>query len=95
VSDVVRALAVEQRKRLVAALLSHCEQSPWWAQLSRPQQIALRERVLGSVGAYHDFLLDVLKVNRDGQIQNEYAVNLIRQVHEGQQRIERVLSDGG
>lgn len=90
-ADIVRSLAVEQRKRLVASLMSHAEQSSWWSKLSSIEQRELRKKVLDSVGTYHDFILDVVKVSGEDSMVNEQALGLIQQVHAGQTRLERAL----
>ena len=86
--DIIKRLAIEQRKRLVAGLLSSAEQSPWWSRLQPQEQRAYRDKVLNSVGVYHDFMLDVIKVGGDNPI-NEHALNLIQQVHDSQRRLEQ------
>lgn len=90
-ADIIRSLAVEQRKRLVASLMSHAEQSNWWSKLSSLEQRELRKKVLDSVGTYHDFILDVVKVSHEDGMVNEQALSLIQQVHAGQARLERTL----
>lgn len=95
-ADEVRDLIIEQRKRLVASLLSEAESS-LKPHVSQPQWMAFRSKVLDSVGTYHDFILDVLKVSRKNGVLNEEAIRLIKSVHTGQQRLENTLngrSDG-
>ena len=87
--DLMRRLAGEQRRRFVAAILGAAEQSPWWSRLSVTEQRAHREKVLVSVGSYHDFMLDVIKVTNDDGVRNEHAISLLTQVHESQRRVER------
>ncbi len=87
--DLLRRLAGEQRRRFVAGVLGAAEQSPWWGKLSVPEQRAYREKIMSSVGAYHDFMLDVLKVSNDDVVRNEHAITLLQQVHESQRRVER------
>jgi hypothetical protein len=94
-SDMVRKLATEQRKRLVASVLNHCEQADWWRKLSAAEQRALREKTISSIGVYHDFILDLIKVSDDG-VRNEDAITLITQVHQSQRRLEaRVAAADG
>lgn len=90
-ADIIRSLAVEQRKRLVASLMSYAEQSPWWGKLSSIEQREFRKKVLDSVGTYHDFILDIVKVTSEDSLVNEQAIGLIQQVHAGQARLERAL----
>lgn len=91
--DIVRRLAVEQRKRLIAGIMGNMENSPWWGRLQSPEQRAIREKVLTSIGNYHDFMLDVIKVGSEDTIRNEYAVELLEAVHHGQRRIEQSLRE--
>lgn len=91
-SDIIRRLAVEQRKRLVASVMQHLE-TEVFPHLSEAQARATRDKVVGSVNAYHDFILDVLKVNREDSVRNEESLRLIRQVHSSQQRLEHQLRD--
>lgn len=79
--DVVRALAVEQRKRLVASLLQFAESQPWYKQLPHEDRKALRDKVLDSVGSYHDFMLDVIKVRGETFEQSEEGLRLLHAIH--------------
>lgn len=90
--DLIKRLATEQRKRLVASIMSYAEQSSWWMKLSVPEQRAYREKVLNSIGVFYDFILDVIKVGSDGMV-NEHAIEMIERVHQSQQRVERALLD--
>lgn len=90
--DIVRRLAVEQRKRLVASLLGSMETSAWWSKLNVAEQRAIRDKVLTSIGNYHDFMLDIIKVGTEDTGRNEYAVQLIESVHAGQRRLEAKLN---
>jgi hypothetical protein len=87
--DMVRRLLGEQRRRLVASLLGAAESSSWWPQLAVVEQRAYRDKVLASIGIYHDFCLDVLKVSGEDSVRNERALTLIEQVHASQRRLER------
>lgn len=87
--DLLRRLLGEQRKRLVASLLGYVEQSAWWASLTAAEQRTLRDRVLVSIGVYHDFVLDVVKVGSEDSLRNEEALRLIQQVHASQSRLEQ------
>lgn len=90
--ETVRALAIEQRKRLVGGVMSYAEKSAWWSRLSKEQQEDLRDKILDSIGRYHDFMLDVIKVGHDDSMRNDHAISLIEQVHAGQRELLRVLS---
>lgn len=91
--DMIRRLAGEQRRRFIAGMLGAAESTQWWPKLSAPEQRAYRDRVMSSVGTYHDFMLDVIKVTHDDDsIRNEHAIELIQQVHASQTRLERSMS---
>ena len=87
--DLLRRLAGEQRRRFVAGVLGAAEQSAWWGKLSVPEQRAYRDKIMASVGSYHDFMLDVLKVSGEDSVRNEHAIALLQQVHDSQRRVER------
>lgn len=90
-SDMVRSLLGEQRKRAVASILNAAEQSGWWRKLDPAEQREYRSKVLTSLGVYHDFCLDVTKVSGENAVRNDLAVGLIQQVHDSQRRLERTL----
>jgi hypothetical protein len=90
--DMVRRLVSEQRKRLVAGLMNAVEAQPWYSRLTPSEKATYRQDVLSRVGVYHDFMLDVIKVNGEDTVVNGHALDLIEQVHAGQQRIEGALS---
>lgn len=90
-SDFVRNLMLEQRKRLVGSLLSGIEQSDWYPELDNQERKQLRERVLSSVGSYHDVVLDVLKAATPDAIVSDDAIRLLQAVHDRTARIEREL----
>jgi hypothetical protein len=89
--ETVRALAIEQRKRLVGGVMSYAEKSSWWGRLTKDQQEDLRDKVLDSIGRYHDFMLDVIKVGHDDSIRNEHAIAMIEQIHAGQRELTQAL----
>jgi hypothetical protein len=89
-SDFVRALLIEQRKRMVGGVMSHAEGSSWWGKLTVDEQRAFRDKVLSSTGAYHDVVLDCVKAAvGNGAVINEEALNLIRDLHDRQMRVSR------
>lgn len=91
--DTIRRLAGEQRRRFIAGMLGAAEGTTWWSKLTPVEQRAFRERVMSSVGTYHDFMLDVIKVSHDDtSIRNEHAIDLIQQVHASQARLERSMA---
>lgn len=90
-SEFVRQLAVAQRQRLVGSLMDHIEKQVY-PHIPKPVQQALRQKVLQSVGAYHDFILDVLKASvSDGLTANEEALVLLQQIHGAQAALRRDL----
>lgn len=90
--ELIRDLAAEQRKRLVASILGQAERT--FKQKLTPREWAdFRDKVMDSIGTYHDFLLDVIKVSRDGMIRNEEAIRIIEQIHASQVRMERHLTE--
>ena len=85
--DLARSLAIEQRKRLVGSLMGFLEDEIY-PHLPVPVRKELRDKVMDSTGTYHDFVLDVLKVNREDVIQNEETLRLLQLIHASQRRIE-------
>lgn len=80
-SEFARSLAVEQRKRLVGSLMDHLEKQVY-PHLPKDKQVALRNKVLQSVGVYHDFVVDCLKATvNDGSVGNDVALELLDQIH--------------
>ena len=81
-NQFVRNLLAEQRKRLVGSIMRYAEED-FYAGLSREQQVAFRDKVLTSVGAYHDTVLDILKSSVDDgtYMVNEEALRMIAQIH--------------
>jgi len=71
----------EQRKRLIASILSAAESSPWWRRLSADEKSAYRDKVITSVGVFYDLCRDVIKVTEEDGVRNEYAIELIEQIH--------------
>lgn len=83
--EFVKSLAIEHRKRLVASLMEHFERRVLPAMPANVRSQALkdyRDRVMQSVGAYHDFVLDCLKASvGETSVVNEEAMRLLEQVH--------------
>lgn len=80
-SDFVRNLLIEQRKRVVGSIMTHAEKNVF-PSLNAAQQRALRDKILASVGAYHDTCLDILKASvNDGTIVNADALDMITEIH--------------
>jgi len=80
-TDFVRNLLIEQRKRLTGAIMTHAERN-MYEGMSQAQQRAFRDKVLASVGAYHDTCLDILKASiNDTSVVNEDALTLLTDIH--------------
>lgn len=75
-----RELLDRQRKRLVGAVLGHCENARWWQQLSELERRQLRDKVLTAAGAYHDLMLDLVRSTDDGAF-NEHALQILDRIH--------------
>jgi hypothetical protein len=75
-----RRLIVEQRRRLVAAVLGEAE-TTMRPHVPAAEWSAFRQKVLDAVGVYHDLVLDVLKVSRDDVVRNERALELLEAIH--------------
>ena len=86
--DQLRRLAGEARKRAVGGILAAAENSPWWDRLTTPEQRAHRDKVIGSINAYHDVVLDMIKVSQADALVNEETLRVIQQVHAAAERIE-------
>lgn len=80
-SDFVRNLLGEQRKRMVGTLMGYLEREVY-PQLNARQQRALRDKVLAATAPYHDACLDMLKASvNDGTVVNEEALRLISELN--------------
>lgn len=81
-NDFVRGLLVEQRRRCVGSLMDYLERNVY-QHLPAEERRALREKVLSSVGTYHDTCLDVLKasVNDGSELVNELAVQALNDLN--------------
>lgn len=88
--DMIKELAIKQRKRLCAGLLNAVESAPWHTKLSPAEKQAFRKEVFDRVGVYHDFMLDVIQVG-DNQLINADALSLVERVHQSQRRIEQAI----
>jgi hypothetical protein len=86
--DDLRRLAVKQRRRMLASLLSAAENSPWWPKLSNAEKSTFRDKVIDSVNGYHDVMLDVISVGAE-DLRSADVMGLLEQVHASQLRLER------
>lgn len=87
--SVLRQMAGEQRKRLVAGVMNAAEGSPWWSRLKPDEQRAYRQMVLDKIGVYHDFMLDMIKVSDETQIVSEDTMRLLERVHVTLRNVEK------
>jgi hypothetical protein len=91
---VVMRLLAEQRKRCLATILNAAETSPWWPTLSEAQQNMYRDQVKTALAVFYDLTRDVVKVTEDDTNRNTLALDLIRAIHAGQQKITDHLGAG-
>ena len=90
-SEFARSLATEQRNRLVGTVLGYMEKEVY-PHLPAAKRKETREKVLASVGVYHDFVLDCLRASAgvDG-VANEEAMRLLQSIHASQASLTRTL----
>jgi hypothetical protein len=84
--DFIRAMALEQRKRLVAMVMDHFEKQvlPLVPQAQRAAtKEAFRAKVMDAVGRYHDYTLDALKAATatSDNVVNEHYLTLLQEIH--------------
>lgn len=79
--DLTSRLLGEQRKRMIASMLGAAEQSAWWRKLTTAEQRAFRDKMLSAVGVFYDFCRDIVKITGEDSIRNDYAVELLQQIH--------------
>lgn len=93
-SDFVRNMMIEQRKRTVGGLMQYMEKNIY-PRLHPSERDALRTKVLETVGAYHDVCLDMLKASvNDGSIVNEQAVLAMAELHADVRALRKDLRNG-
>jgi hypothetical protein len=81
-SEFVRNLLIEQRRRVVGSIMTHAEKNVF-PTLSPAQQRVFRDKVLSSIGVYHDTCLDILKASvDDGSVVNADALSMITEIHQ-------------
>lgn len=80
-SQFVRNMLVEQRKRLVGTLMKYVE-TDVYPRLPESERHRLRKKILQSIDSYHDVCLDMLKASvDDGSIHNDEAVRLLARLN--------------
>jgi hypothetical protein len=90
-ADELRRLAIEARKRAVAGILQHVETK---LTLTTTERQDLRDKVMTSIGAYHDLVLDMIKVQDGPYALNEETLRVLQLVHASQQRLEQGARSG-
>lgn len=91
-NDFVKSLAVRQRQRLVASLMEHFERRVAPLIPVEHRDIAtkaFRDKVMSSVGVYHDMTLDMLNSAVGEAVLNQDAFELLQQIHDSQQHLLR------
>lgn len=86
----IQKLITRRRQRLVASILGHAERA-FYPQLTAEQQRAFREKTLGSIDEFCDLMRDVLKVASDDVVLNDHALELLENLHAGQQELRDAL----
>lgn len=79
--DIVIRHITEGRKRAIAGILGHCENSVWWERLSVAEQRALRDKLLNDFGVFYDRVRDFVKIGAEDTVVNEHTARLIEQIH--------------
>lgn len=91
-SDFVKALLIEQRKRLLGTVLGHVDRE-LVSSLTPKQKSELRDKVMSAVGVYHDTCLDMLKASvDDGIIPNAELLQVLENIHRD---VNRALNGSG
>jgi hypothetical protein len=70
------------------SIVGAAEHSAWWSRLSERERVEYRNKVLGSLNTYHDFMLDVISVG-DEDPHSQQVIQLLEAVHSSQLRLER------
>lgn len=66
---------------MIAGVLGHIENQPWYRSLNEAQRKDLRDTFLGITTTYHEFILDVLKVSKDDVLRSDEGLELLREIH--------------
>lgn len=81
-SDMVRRLMGQQRRRMVATVMTTVEKRAWWSTLSGPEQREFKEDLNRAIGIYHDFMLDVVQVGGEDELRSERALTLLESINQ-------------
>jgi len=81
-TDVSRNMLMEQRRRLVGSVMEYVEKNIY-KYLPEDERKKLREKMLASIGVYHDVMLDLVRAlaGTDEAVVNEHALLLLQQIH--------------
>lgn len=94
-SQFVRNLMGETRKRAVGSLMTYIEREVF-PMLDENQRRALRQRVLASITQYHDVTLDVLRSSvSDGSAVNEEALTILARMDANLRTLSREVKHRG
>ena len=86
-NEFVRNLLMEQRRRAVGSIMSHAERE-LFPSLTPKQRQEFRDKVLASVGVYHDTCLDILKASvDDGIVPNGVLLEKLAELHQAVEAI--------
>lgn len=93
-SEFVRNMLIEQRKRAVGGLMQYIEKNVYH-RLHPSERDDLRAKVLESIGVYHDLCLDMLKASvSDGSVVNEEAIVAMAELHAEVRALRKDLHRG-
>lgn len=93
-SQFVNNLMAAQRKRALGTLMTYLEREVY-PHLDPTAQRALRERVIGAIGAYHETTLDVLKAAvSDGSAINQDALTILSRMDANLRTLAREVRHG-
>lgn len=82
--EMIRTVAMENRRRLVGAVMDHFDKRVMTAlPVNVRQQVKdeFREKLYQAAGQYHDFVLDVIKASLSESTVNEVAIEMLREIH--------------
>jgi hypothetical protein len=63
-NEFARRVATNARQRCIGGIMTHAEKQ-LYPKMTPAERVAFREKVLQSVGAYHDTVLDLLSASVD------------------------------
>lgn len=93
-SNFVRNLLLEQRKRMIGTLMTHMENKVY-PRLNPAERKELRDKVLSATQPYHDTCLDMLKASvDDGAVINEEAVRVMADLNSEVRGLRKELRHG-